>query len=238
MWDLRKEDDAMIMKQPEHDNFISSLSVDRTGSTLLAASGDGRLSVWNSRQRKLIARSDECDSELLTCDVVHNGSKVVCGDGAGILNIFSWDDWGDISDRVVVQEDISIDVVLEYSPDVVVLGCMDGVIRATSLFPHTPLPHIGDHSDNGIEALCLSPDQTDILSIGHDCVVRAWSVDQIEESVRKLGEESEEEEEGEERDSDEEEEEDEKPRKKKKLKHITSNEVKSKQSADFFSDLA
>ena len=108
LWDLRKED-PILMIQPEHSNFISSFSVDSTGSTLLAASGDGRLSVWNSRQRKLIARSDECDSELLTCNVVRANSKVVCGDGEGVLNIFTWDDWGDISDRVPVQEEVSID---------------------------------------------------------------------------------------------------------------------------------
>ena len=235
VWDLRKED-PILMKQPEHDNFISALSVDSSGSTLLATSGDGRLSVWNSRQRKLIARSDECDSELLTCTIVHAGNKVVCGDAVGVLNVYSWDDWGDISDRIPVQEDVSVDVVLEYSPDVLVLGCMDGVVRATSLFPHIPLPHIGDHADNAIEGLCLSPDQTEILSIGHDCVVRAWSVDQLDESLSKLADKSDSsEKESEDEDS---ESEDEKPRKKKKMKHISSNEVKSKQSAAFFNDLA
>lgn len=238
LWDLRKEE-PIVMIQPEHDNFISSFSVDSTGSTLLAASGDGRLSVWNSRQRKLIARSDECDSELLTCDVVRTNSKVVCGDGEGVLNIFTWDNWGDISDRIPVQEEVSVDTVLCYSEDILVLGCMDGVIRATSLFPHKPLTHIGDHSDNSIEALCLSHDEQEILSIGHDYFVRAWSVEKLDEDIKKLSVEDSDKDSGDSEDNDDESDssEDEQP-KKKKLKHISSKEIKSNETADFFSELA
>ena len=236
LWDLRKED-PIVMIQPEHSNFISSFSVDSTGSTLLAASGDGRLSVWNSRQRKLIARSDECDSELLTCDVVRVNSKVVCGDGEGVVNVFTWDDWGDISDRIPVQEEVSIDSVLCYSEDVLVMGCMDGVIRATSLFPHTPLSHIGDHSDNPIEAMCLSYDEQEILSVGHDYFVRAWSVEKLNEDIQKLCMEESDNDNSDSEDDDSDSSEDEKP-KKKKLKHISSKEIKSKESAEFFSDLA
>lgn len=238
LWDLRKED-PILMIQPEHSNFISSFSVDSTGSTLLAASGDGRLSVWNSRQRKLIARSDECDSELLTCNVVRANSKVVCGDGEGVLNIFTWDDWGDISDRVPVQEEVSIDSVLCYSEQVLVLGCMDGVIRATSLFPHTPLSHIGDHADSPIEAMCLSPDEEEILSVGHDYFVRAWCVEKLNEDMKKLSYEDSDDDshDSEDGDSDSDSSEDDKP-KRKKLKHISSKEIKSQESADFFSDLA
>lgn len=232
MWDLRKQAAPLVMAQPEHDNFISSLAVDESGSTLLAASGDGRVSVWNSRQRKLIARSDECDSALLTCSIVRSGTKAVCSDTEGVLNVYSWGDWGDISDRIPVQEGVSIDSVLKYSDEVVLLGCEDGVIRATTLFPHVPLTHLGDHAGNGIEGLAMSG--SEVLSIGHDCVVRVWGVEKLELNISKVVKSN--------VDSDtedSEESEDEKPKKKKKkLKHASSKDVKTEATADFFSELA
>ena len=156
-----------------------------------------------------------------------------------MLNIFTWDNWGDISDRIPVQEEVSVDTVLCYSEDILVLGCMDGVIRATSLFPHKPLTHIGDHSDNSIEALCLSHDEQEILSIGHDYFVRAWSVEKLDEDIKKLSVEDSDKDSGDSEGNDDESDssEDEQP-KKKKLKHISSKEIKSNETADFFSDLA
>eukprot|EP00116_Pleurobrachia_bachei_P006081 sb/3466343/ len=226
LWDLRKGDgEAAVMTEPEHDNFISALAVDSSGSTLLATSGDGRLSAWNSRQRKLIARSDECDSELLTCDVVRGGSKVVCGDGEGVVNVFSWGDWGDITDRIPVQSEVSVDVILPFSDDVILMGCMDGIIRATTLFPHRPLPPVGDHKRSPVEGLCLHQDS--LLSIGHDQCLRVWDMGVFEDQLEAMREEEDD------SDSDGEE----KKRKKKKARHVTVEDMKKQQSAEFFDDL-
>ena len=57
-----------------------------------------------------------------------SGRKVVCGTGDGILNLFSWGEWGDISDRFPGHP-LSIDSCVAVSDSVVCTGSMDGIIR-------------------------------------------------------------------------------------------------------------
>lgn len=52
----------------------------------------------------------------------------MCGTGDGILNLFSWGEWGDISDRFPGHP-LSIDSCVAVSENVVCTGSMDGVIR-------------------------------------------------------------------------------------------------------------
>ena len=56
----------------------------------------------------------------------------MCGSQGGILNIFSWGDWGDITDRFPGHPE-SIDSVIAISEDVVITGSSDGLIRCDSL---------------------------------------------------------------------------------------------------------
>lgn len=53
---------------------------------------------------------------------------MVCGTGDGILNLFSWGEWGDISDRFPGHP-LSIDSCVAVSENVVCTGSMDGIIR-------------------------------------------------------------------------------------------------------------
>ena len=59
---------------------------------------------------------------------LQGGRKVVCGTGDGILNLFSWGEWGDISDRFPGHP-LSIDSCVAVSDSVVCTGSMDGIIR-------------------------------------------------------------------------------------------------------------
>ena len=54
--------------------------------------------------------------------------QVLCGTGDGILNLFSWGEWGDISDRFPGHP-LSIDSCVAVSDNVVCTGSMDGIIR-------------------------------------------------------------------------------------------------------------
>ena len=56
---------------------------------------------------------------------------MVCGSGEGVLNIFNWGEWGNLSDRFPGHP-MSIDCLLPISQDKVVTGSMDGVIRSVS----------------------------------------------------------------------------------------------------------
>jgi hypothetical protein len=52
----------------------------------------------------------------------------VCGTQGGVLDIFSWDDWGDMSDRFPGHPE-SIDAILPINDDVILTGSSDGLIR-------------------------------------------------------------------------------------------------------------
>ena len=54
----------------ENTDFISSMVSDDAGRTLLATSGDGRLSVIDLRKKRLVEKSDCNESELLSVAIV------------------------------------------------------------------------------------------------------------------------------------------------------------------------
>lgn len=56
------------------------------------------------------------------------GRKLVCGTGEGALNIFTWGEWGDISDRFPGHPQ-SVDACVAVSDNIVCTGSMDGIIR-------------------------------------------------------------------------------------------------------------
>ena len=106
---------------------------------------------------------------------------------------------------------------------------MDGIIRATTVFPHVSLSHVGDHDENPIEGLCLSYDSSQILSIGHDYFVRGWNTNKLNDNIdNALNPEDE---------GDTDEEEDEKPLRKKQ-KQLSAKEIKNEEAKEFFSELA
>ncbi|CAH3028420.1 unnamed protein product [Porites evermanni] len=125
-WDTRQA--SNILTVTDNEDFISDMACDAENRTLLATSGDGTLSVFNVRRQKIEQRSDNMESELLSLAIVKGGRKVVCGTGDGILNLFSWGEWGDISDRFPGHP-LSIDSCVAVSDSVVCTGSMDGIIR-------------------------------------------------------------------------------------------------------------
>ena len=73
-------------------------------------------------------RNDSVLRRPVTAVFLQGGRKVVCGTGDGILNLFSWGEWGDISDRFPGHP-LSIDSCVAVSDSVVCTGSMDGIIR-------------------------------------------------------------------------------------------------------------
>ena len=62
---------------------------------------------------------------LICCQ---NGAKVVCGTEEGVLDIFNWGEWGNISDRFPGHP-MSVDAIVPLSESVVCTGASDGIIR-------------------------------------------------------------------------------------------------------------
>lgn len=59
--------------------------------------------------------------------------KVVCGTGEGVIDIFNYGEWGNISDRFPGHPS-SIDCMATLSDNIVLTGCFDGNIRFVRIF--------------------------------------------------------------------------------------------------------
>lgn len=173
IWDTRQH--RCLAEFKEHTDFISGFATNPARDHLLATSGDGRLSVYDLRKNVLAGKSDELEDELLSVSVIKNGKKVVCGSQDGVLVIFSWGTWGDMSDRFPGHPD-SVETVLKVDEDTVLTGSSDGIIRVVQVHPNKLLGLIGDHEDFPVEVLKFSHDKKLVGSVSHTNKVHFWDV--------------------------------------------------------------
>jgi len=252
VWDVRQRNCTFTFDDV-HQDFISDMQHHvPQGSAgpgeLIAVSGDGTLSVHSLRHPgKLIAQSDNLEDELLSLAVIKDGKKVVVGSQGGIINIFSYGDWGDINDRFPGHP-LSVDSVVMCDRDTVFTGSSDGMIRIVQILPNKLLGVVGEHMDCPIEHLALSPDRRYLASASHDNMIKLWDVAYITqdgESAKHIQApdsssqniNADEVSMSEENDSDQEQE---KPKKKKKSKKLSAKdhtEGSGSQGGNFFADL-
>jgi WD repeat-containing protein 55 len=181
-----------------HDDYISALKHNDADSnethTLLATSADGSLSAYDIRMTSrffttsikakstdtqhlppgVVRLSDPQDDELLSLCILKNGKKVVCGTGEGVLAIFSYGTWGDVSDRFPGHPS-SVDAILKVDEDTILTGSSDGFIRVVSLLPNKLIGVLGDnHEGFPIEQLQFTCDKSFVGSVTHDNYLRIW----------------------------------------------------------------
>ncbi|CAB4376841.1 uncharacterized protein OCT59_018778 [Rhizophagus irregularis] len=173
LWDIRNGNE--IMKYSEHLDFISDFAFRLDTKTLLSTSGDGTLSVYDIRRPGLVAMSDNQDDELLSIAVVKDGRKVVVGTQEGIVNLYTWNDWGDTSDRIIGHPQ-SIDTLVKINDNLICTGSSDGIVRLVGILPNKFLGVIGDHDEFPIECLRLSHDDNLLASSSHDNTVKFWNI--------------------------------------------------------------
>ncbi|RLN46652.1 hypothetical protein BBJ28_00009280, partial [Nothophytophthora sp. Chile5] len=173
IWDTRQH--RCLSEFKEHTDYISGFATNPAQDHLLATSGDGRLSAYDLRKNVLAGKSDELDDELLSVSVIKNGKKIVCGSQDGVLVIFSWGTWGDMSDRFPGHPD-SVEAILKVDEDTILTGSSDGIVRVVQLHPNKLLGLIGDHEDFPVETLKFSHDKKIIGSVSHTNKVHFWDV--------------------------------------------------------------
>ncbi|CAH1766115.1 20048_t:CDS:2 [Entrophospora sp. SA101] len=163
LWDLRSE--SNVMEYSEHEDFISDLDFSSDSRTLISV-----------RRPNLVAMSDEQDDELLSIAIVKDGRKVVVGSQEGVINLFTWGDWGDINDRFLGHPS-SIDSIVKINEETLCTGSSDGIIRVIGILPNKFHGVIGTHDEFPIECIRLSHDQTFLASCSHDNFVKFWDMD-------------------------------------------------------------
>lgn len=112
---------------------------------LVSSSTDGTLGVYDFRKpNELYAMSDNFEEDLLGVELMKSGKKVVANSSEGVLNLFSWDWFGDCDDRIAGHS-CSIDAIAKVDEDTLLTGAEDGLIRSVGLFPNKILRIVGDH---------------------------------------------------------------------------------------------
>jgi len=104
------------------------------------------LGVFDLRKGNLYAMSDNFEEDLTSVTLMKEGRKVLASTSDGIINIFSWDYFGDCNDRVVGHPG-AIDTMIKYDEDTVITGCEDGLVRAVSVLPNKIVAILGDPLD-------------------------------------------------------------------------------------------
>ena len=118
-------------------------------------------------------QSDNQEDELLALCLIKNCSKVLCSSQQGILSLFSYGKWGDISDRFPGHPQ-SVDALLKIDEDTVLTGSSDGLVRAVQLLPNTLLGVLGSHEGFPVEELRWSAGRKIVGSLSHDEYIRLW----------------------------------------------------------------
>lgn len=173
VWDTRTF--SSIIESSDCSDFISDIQCDKEMRHLLCTSGDGHLLVYNTRKKQLERRSDQLEEELLSLAIIKQGKKVVCGGGTGTLNIYAWNEWADVSDRLPTASE-SIESICPVTEDLVCIGGDDGVIRCLQIQPHRAIGVLGRHGSFPIDNLRLAPDGETLASCSGDQTVRFWDV--------------------------------------------------------------
>ena len=75
------------------------------------------------------------EDELLSIAIIKDGRKVVVGTQGGVLDIWSWDRWGDMSDRFPGHPN-SIDTMVVVDHSTIITGSSDGLIRCVRVLKY------------------------------------------------------------------------------------------------------
>jgi WD40 repeat protein len=146
------------------------------------------LGVFDLRKKALYAMSDHFEEDLTAVCIQKEGKKVVASTSEGVMNVFSWDWFGDCNDRIVGHPGC-IDTMISYDDDIVITGCEDGLIRAVSVLPNKIIAILGDPLDPSeevfhIQRVSLSHDKKLLASCTLDDMVKMIDVSTLEQRIK------------------------------------------------------
>lgn len=192
IWDLRMASNgkkhSICMEFKEHEGTISQMAYRKDLNQLVSASCDGMMGVFDLRKKNLYAMSDHFEEDLLGVVICKEGKKVLASTSEGIINVFSWDWFGDSNDRIVGHPG-SIDTMIMYDEDIIITGCEDGLIRAISVLPNKIVAILGDPLDAGeevfhIQKVTMSHDKMLLASCTLDDAIKIIDISTLKHRVK------------------------------------------------------
>ena len=146
-----------------------------------------RTTLSNSWEKSGYTQSDNQEDELLSLVLLKKSQKLLVGSQQGILSLFSYNQWADISDRFPGHPQ-SIDALLKIDEDTVLTGSSDGLVRAVQLLPNALLGVLGGHDGFPVEGLGWSAGRKMVGSISHNENIRLWDASLLNEDDGDDGE--------------------------------------------------
>ena len=183
LWDLRAKRQIVEFK---HQDYITDFQFSAEKNVLLSSSGDGCLGAWDTRKHKGLGMSGCQDDELLNICIARNSTKVISGTSSGKLNhnlgvilLFSWNQWGDTTDRFPGHPSSVSSVIASKNDDSTLYTASgDGMIRSIHILPNSLVGVIGDCGDNfPIEVMRLGSCGDILVTCSHDESIKFWNTD-------------------------------------------------------------
>nr|SVE93673.1 EOG090X07S3 [Scapholeberis mucronata] len=184
VWDRRRSAPKPVAEFKEMDEFVSCMITDSAARLLVCTSGEGTLTAFNTRAKKMDGQSEVYPSEMNCVGLIRQETKVLTGLGNGNMYIFDWKAFGYHSDAFG-DHPSAINCMLPITDNIVITGSDDGKIRAINLFPHRFLGVVGHHKFP-IERLDISTCGQFLASSSHDGRVRFWNISYFEDSTTSL----------------------------------------------------
>ncbi|VDP19607.1 unnamed protein product, partial [Soboliphyme baturini] len=111
--------------------------------------------------------------------------RVICGGAVGYIEVFNWDEWGNLLERIHAGHKDSIDCLCVVEEDLVICGSSNGYLQQIRMLPNQLGRIIGSHQ-GGIEDLALSFDKKLVISCSDDNKVKFWKNDRKRKNVAIL----------------------------------------------------
>lgn len=166
LWDYRVNRGS-AMELHACTDYISDMDILPDNRTIVTTSGEGTLTAYNIRSKKMVHQSELFDSGLNTVRVLPSKGKVIVGCEDGAINIFNIGEWGNLSDRFPLEmtRKSSVDKleVLGHGT-MIAVGTGYGETKIVSLFPHKCHQTLFQH-DCSVESLSVQESTNSIASI-------------------------------------------------------------------------
>ncbi|KTW26384.1 hypothetical protein T552_02866 [Pneumocystis carinii B80] len=176
LWDKRVKES--VKEIDVHKDYISSF-LGLNEKVLLSTSGDAFFSVVDFRIDKCLPiYSYEFGEDLLSSCLVKSETikpKICIGTVSGMIKIFNKGEWDNDTSQILLsgkKNMLSIDVMMAWNDDIIIVSGNDGVIRVLNIHPNIPLGILG-YQDSSVDVLAKTYDDKWILS-GGDKKITAW----------------------------------------------------------------
>ncbi|KAG6796996.1 WD repeat-containing protein 55 [Apis mellifera caucasica] len=179
MWDLRQRGNMPVFSLKKMEDYVSAITTNREAKYLVCTCGDGSLTTFNIPGKKLHVQSEEYQEELTCLGLFKSETKILVGTNKGKMYVYNWGEFGFHSDEFPNLTKKAINCMIPITENIVITGGEDGMLRASSLFPHYHLGIVGQHNLS-IETLDINSNGNLIASSSHDNDIKFWNVQYFE----------------------------------------------------------